>query len=183
MKLYNIIVIVMLSSCTFDPWQITLYKNLETENIGFYGISDMPNEIKYNKNYLNGAFIDIGTKGKDATVYSSKEPYTLYIIATGKLGEHTYFTLKNLQIISSSGIDYSELIHDLPATIDFKTSDIIFDDYLKGGYFTDYVFFFYDEEIYIKFLIEVSTKEKTEEREMFFTLTKLKRKGLFQSYW
>jgi len=180
-----IIIAFILFSCAFEPWKTIQYKDLKTENIGPYGFDSLPDEVQYEKHYLNGAFIIIGAKGKDATVYSSNEPYNFFIYLTGKTDEHMYFSIENIRIASSSGIDYTELISDLPITIDFKTINTIPKtvNYVRGRYSTEYIFNFSDDEIYISFLLEVTTKETKEKKEMFFTLTKITKRGIFQSYW
>jgi len=180
-----IIIVFILISCAFEPWKTIQYINLETENIGPYGFDSLPDEVQYGKHYLNGAFIIIGAKGKDATVYKSEEPYNLFIHLTGKTDEHIYYSIDNIRIISSNGIDYTELISDLPITINFETIETIPKtvNYVRGFYSTDYVFNFSDEKIFISFLLEVTTIESKEKNEVFFTLTKITKRGLFQSYW
>ena len=181
---FSIIVVLMLFSCTFEPWEAVKYIDLKVENLRLQGFNNLPDKIQYEENYLNGSFIHITAIGKDATVYSSKEPYLVSINLKGKPSEHINFTINNLKISSSSGIDYIELINDLPITNDFKTmSFTTMYDLVYGQYSTDYIFNFRDDEIYISFLLGISTVEKTEIKEMFFTLTKVTRKGLFQSYW
>ena len=110
MRAIVIIIVFVLSSCAFEPWKTIQYINLETENVGSYGYNSLPDEIQYEKNYLNGAFVEIGAKGKDATVYSSKEPYAFIIYLVGKSGEHIYYSIDNIRILSSSGIDHTELL-------------------------------------------------------------------------
>ena len=185
LKIYfSIVVVLMLFSCTFEPWKTTKYIDLKVENLRLQGFNNLPDKIQYEENYLNGAFIHIAAIGKNATVYSSREPYLVSINLKGKPSEHINFTIDDLKILSSSGINYFELINDLPITNDFKTKNFItMYDLVYGQYSTDYIFNFHDDEIYISFLLEISTVEKTEIKEMFFTLTKVTKKGLFQSYW
>ena len=157
---------------------------METANIGVYGYKSLPDEFQYKDNYLNGAFIDIGTKGKDATVYYSKEPYAFFIKVTGVYGEHLFFTVKSIKIISNTGKDFSESILNLPSTTDFKLKKETPKNYnyVEGGYVTDHIFYFSDDEIYINIVIEIVTKKTKEEKKMSFKLIKTINKGLFQFY-
>jgi hypothetical protein len=179
-----IITAPILFSCTFKPWETIQYKNLETETI-VHRFDNLPDKVQYEDNYLNGAFVDIGAIGENATVYSSREPYAIFIYLIGKSGEHINFSIDNMEILSSSGNDYSNSILDIPVIVDFETINLIpqNNNYVRGRYSTDYIFNFYDDEIYISFILEVSTEEKKERKEMVFTLTKISKKGLFQSYW
>jgi len=174
----------LLLSCSFEPWKTVRYVNIETENI-IHRFDSLPDESQYKINYLNGAFVDIVIVGKDATVYSSKEPYAIFIFLTGKSDEHINFTIHNINILTSKGINYTETIQDLPIIIDFKTINLIPPNYnyIRGKYTTDYIYNFNDDEIYISLILDVLTEEKSEEKEMFFTLTKKIKRGLFQSYW
>jgi len=176
----------LLLSCSFEPWKTVQYKDLKIENVRLHRYSNsLPDKTQFKDNYLNGAFISISAKGKNATVYSSKEPYAISINLKGKTDEHINFTVSDIKILSSKGIDYSELIHGLPVVIDLITIDLVRqnDDYVYGGYATDYIFNFCDDEIYISLILDVLTYEKNEKREMFFTLSKIIKRGLFQSYW
>jgi hypothetical protein len=188
MNLKAVIMIISISvlgfclfSCAFSPWKATKYINLETDGISIYGNKGLPDEYQYDKYYVNGAFIEITARGIVSYVHSEEGPYAILIYLIGKYGEHKDFTISNVKISSSEGIDYSELASDVPVTVDFKMIDVIPPNYdiVRGGYETDYIFDFNDKEIYISFQLEVLTEEKTEKKEMFFTLTKKTRRGLF----
>ena len=173
-----IIFTISLSYCTIEPWRTIRYKDLDKDKHED-SFDVVRQDYKY---FINDTYIRIGTQGKEATYYSSKQPYRLIIDLIGKIDHHLKYTIKDIVILSDSGIDYSELILNLPYTAYFEPLDVIIPNYTdaQGKYLTDFIFNFSGKEIYVKVRIEVTTQEKTEEDEYLFTLTRLIERGLFK---
>ena len=197
-----ILTFLIFSSCLPIPYYATFYENLEfpawTESGGIWSLD---NEQWFMRGYdhsgrnkkrdttiiakylLNNALCYVGIRAKDETTVYSKNPYSIGITVYGLSGIHTSFSIKQINVNSTTGNDLSHLANDaLPVTIAFNSESSTTDTGLVRGYYgTEKIFNFKKETIIVTFTLEINTINGSETGSVVFELNPVVKWGLFQS--
>jgi hypothetical protein len=116
-------------------------------------------------------------KAENESYHKSSNPYRLLIVVHSYPGKYTSFTLKEINIKSKSGEDFSYLINEeLPITVNFKEDGWL----VYGSYSTGAVFNLKTEPVILEVTLEVNGADGSIGKSIVFVFNAKTSFGLFQ---
>lgn len=113
------IIIIMIYSCYYEPWQDDLYINKATHNTK---ISQVPSKNKYDRFFIDDVFVNVLITPVHNVLYQSTSPYHFSIIVKS---DYMYDISINKVNIESENLELNEndISDDFPVNITLKKEE------------------------------------------------------------
>lgn len=181
----SILILILLNSCVYQPWEKRTYINETTHNK--VKIGKLPSFNNFKESFVNDAFVNIYVQPKKDGLYVGSAPYKVAVTFLANKGQ-------NLAIINDVEIETSDKEISYAVSKDLFPLELTFNSETYTSSSTSVTvkecFYTFEDEfnfsvermekVYIRLNVTIVSEEKLETGWIEYTFKPVKTKGSFQ---